>query len=68
MPEPRSRNWPSQALLQQDVFKAAGTTPGTRPNALALANNAYLRAEAIWKTWGSSNSSLDITFLILKLF
>ncbi|KAF8919514.1 acyl-CoA oxidase [Mucidula mucida] len=47
-----SRNWPSEELLKLDVFKAAGNNPGSRENALALANNAYLRAEAIWKTYG----------------
>ncbi len=58
-----SRNWPSEELLKLDVFKAAGNNPGSRENALALANNAYLRAEAIWKTYGG----LGLTLLRLYL-
>lgn len=48
-----STNWPSEPLLKQDVFKVAGSNPGSRENALALANNAYIRAEAIWKSYGT---------------
>ncbi|KAF9024103.1 acyl-CoA oxidase [Hymenopellis radicata] len=47
-----ARNWPSESLLQLDVFKAAGSNSGSRDNALALCNNAYMRAEQIWKKWG----------------
>ncbi|KIY63257.1 acyl-CoA dehydrogenase NM domain-like protein, partial [Cylindrobasidium torrendii FP15055 ss-10] len=45
-------NWPSEPLLQQPAFKVAGSNPGSRENALALANHAYIRAESIWKSWG----------------
>ncbi len=47
-----AHNWPSQPLLGVDVFKAAGANANTRSNALALSDNAYQRAELIWKTWG----------------
>lgn len=48
-----SRNWPSESLLQLDVFKAAGANSGDRDSALALCTTAYQRAEHIWKKWGA---------------
>ncbi|KAK0438116.1 acyl-CoA oxidase [Armillaria borealis] len=49
---PFSHNWPSEPLLAVDVFRAAGANANSRNNALALSDNAYKRAELIWKTWG----------------
>ncbi|KAG7447424.1 acyl-CoA oxidase [Guyanagaster necrorhizus] len=49
---PFAHNWPSQSLLSVDVFRAAGTNANSRSNALALCDNAYQRAEHIWKAWG----------------
>ncbi len=55
---PSSRSWPSQSLLSVDVFKAAGANANTRSNALALSDNAYQRAELIWKTWGLTSEDI----------
>ena len=44
--------WPSQPLLDCNVFKSAGTSPGSQSSHLILAENAYLQAEAIWKAHG----------------
>lgn len=47
-----AHDWSSKALLSTSVFKAAGSLPGNTERALTIANNAYLRAEAVWKSWG----------------
>ncbi|KAK0436768.1 acyl-CoA oxidase [Armillaria borealis] len=55
---PSSRSSPSQSLLSVDVFKVAGANANTRSNALALSDNAYQRAELIWKTWGLTSEDI----------
>ncbi|PBK69571.1 acyl-CoA oxidase [Armillaria solidipes] len=49
---PSSRSWPSQLLLSVDVFKTAAVDSNTSSDTLVLSDNAYQRAELIWKTWG----------------
>ncbi|KAG7447425.1 acyl-CoA oxidase [Guyanagaster necrorhizus] len=50
-----AHNWPSQSLLNLDVFRATGVSANTRSDALALSESAYQRAGLIWKAW-------DLTF------
>ncbi|KAK0461918.1 acyl-CoA oxidase [Desarmillaria tabescens] len=43
-----AHNWPSQPLLNAAVFNDVDVNADAR----ALSENAYQRAELIWKTWG----------------